>query len=357
MSSLTWGRSDSSAHSFAGFSECTPKPYLVPLTNICFHMHTRTHTQKLSSVKEQYQVNNSSLYVALSVSLPGWCTILIGLLLQPTSALIPFHITAPLSLSTTHINEWCVCRALVTLMEAGSSAQLQLLLKRAVNERQQKRVAQEGGRSCTYVCSKHKSNTVRQSCWLSSEVTKLGLEKGQNKPKSSNVLVMGKSRSNALWRNINPDFIIQNWNCIAILFKSTHYTFTEFLFFPIQKCFCPLMHCYHSILQWHSYGLHSVGPLFAIHCMSRLCKSYLSEKRVMECCIWWPDLHNHLIWTQFRWSGMNWSGQWRKGNQQVLNTSGWRFFENHSRCHEADWEKTKTVQSCHQSDGRLLWRI
>lgn len=42
----------------------------------------------------------------------------------------------------------------MTLMEAGSSAQLQLLLKRAVNERQQKRVGgREGGKevgSCTY---------------------------------------------------------------------------------------------------------------------------------------------------------------------------------------------------------------
>jgi hypothetical protein len=33
---------------------------------------------------------------------------------------------------------------------------------------------------------------------------------------------------------------------------------------------------------------------------------------VMECCIRWPGLHNHLTSTHLRWFGMSWTTEWRK---------------------------------------------
>ena len=43
------------------------------------------------------------------------------------------------------------------------------------------------------------------------------------------------------------------------------------------------------------------------------------RRRVMECCIRWPDLHNHPTSTQFRWFGMSWTAEWRKSSQQLLS--------------------------------------
>ena len=47
-----------------------------------------------------------------------------------------------------------------------------------------------------------------------------------------------------------------------------------------------------------------------------------SRRRVMECCIRWPDLHNHLTSTPLRWFGMSWTADWMKSSQQVLSICG-----------------------------------
>ena len=44
--------------------------------------------------------------------------------------------------------------------------------------------------------------------------------------------------------------------------------------------------------------------------------------RVMECCIRWPGLHNHLTSTQLRLFEMSWTAEWRKSSQQVLSICG-----------------------------------
>ncbi len=46
------------------------------------------------------------------------------------------------------------------------------------------------------------------------------------------------------------------------------------------------------------------------------------RRRIMECCVRWPGLHNHLTYTQLRWLGMSWTTEWRNSSQQVFSTSG-----------------------------------
>ena len=46
------------------------------------------------------------------------------------------------------------------------------------------------------------------------------------------------------------------------------------------------------------------------------------RRRVMECCIRWPGLHNHPTSTQLRWFGMSWTAEWRKSSQQMLSMCG-----------------------------------
>jgi hypothetical protein len=46
------------------------------------------------------------------------------------------------------------------------------------------------------------------------------------------------------------------------------------------------------------------------------------KRRVMECCIRWPGLHNHPTSTQLRWFGMSWTSEWRKRSQQLLSIFG-----------------------------------
>ena len=46
------------------------------------------------------------------------------------------------------------------------------------------------------------------------------------------------------------------------------------------------------------------------------------RRRVMECCIRWPGLHNHQTSTQLRWFGMSWTPERRKSSQQVLSICG-----------------------------------
>ena len=47
------------------------------------------------------------------------------------------------------------------------------------------------------------------------------------------------------------------------------------------------------------------------------------RRRVMECCIRWPGLHNHPS-PQPNWDGfrMSWTTEWRKSSQQVLRICG-----------------------------------
>ena len=52
------------------------------------------------------------------------------------------------------------------------------------------------------------------------------------------------------------------------------------------------------------------------------CVRAIWPRWVMECCIRWPGLHNHLTSTQLRWFVMNWTAEWWKSSQQVLSTCG-----------------------------------
>ena len=42
------------------------------------------------------------------------------------------------------------------------------------------------------------------------------------------------------------------------------------------------------------------------------------RRRVMECCIRWPGLHNPPTSTKLRWFEMSWTPEWWKSSQQVL---------------------------------------
>ena len=74
----------------------------------------------------------------------------------------------------------------------------------------------------------------------------------------------------------------------------------------------------------------------------------------MECCIRWPGLHNHPTSTQLRWFGMSWNAEWRKSSQHM-----WELLQGYCQSipSEAGWDNGKSVQSCHQGKGWLLWRI
>ena len=56
------------------------------------------------------------------------------------------------------------------------------------------------------------------------------------------------------------------------------------------------------------------------------CVRAIWTRRVMECCIRWPGLHNHPTSTQLRWIGMSWTADWRKSSQQVLSIC-WNSFK------------------------------
>ena len=80
------------------------------------------------------------------------------------------------------------------------------------------------------------------------------------------------------------------------------------------------------------------------------------RKRVMECCIRWPCLHNHPTSTQLRWFGLD---RRVKEKQPTSAQHLWALLQD---CWkripgELGWENAKSVQSCHQGKGWLLWRI
>ena len=86
-------------------------------------------------------------------------------------------------------------------------------------------------------------------------------------------------------------------------------------------------HGYHSILQRYTipsvYHFFSTGqwPNTPPGCV----RAIWPKRRLIECCIRWPGLHNHPTSTQLRWFGMRWTTLCRKSSQQVLSICGSSF--------------------------------
>ena len=80
-------------------------------------------------------------------------------------------------------------------------------------------------------------------------------------------------------------------------------------------------------------------------------------RRVMECCIRWPGLHNHLTSTQLRWFGMSWTAEWRKSSQQVLSICGNSFKTVGKAFQVMMVERMPRVCKAVKGKGWLLWRI
>ena len=68
------------------------------------------------------------------------------------------------------------------------------------------------------------------------------------------------------------------------------------------------------------------------------------RRRVMECCIRWPGLHNHLTSTTLRWFGTSWTAEWRKSSQQVLSICG-NSFKTVGKKHSS-WSWLKECHEC-----------
>ena len=51
-------------------------------------------------------------------------------------------------------------------------------------------------------------------------------------------------------------------------------------------------------------------------------RAILPRRRVMECCIRWPGLHNPPTSTKLRWFGMSQTTEWKKSSQQELSICG-----------------------------------
>ena len=115
-------------------------------------------------------------------------------------------------------------------------------------------------------------------------------------------------------------------------------------------------HGYPNILQWYAIpsGLRLVGLLFVFNMTMTQntppgCVRAIWPRRiVMECCIRWPGLHNHLTSPQMRRFGMSWTAGWRKSSQQVLSICGNSF----KTVGKAFLIKlVERMQSCHQGKG------
>ena len=115
---------------------------------------------------------------------------------------------------------------------------------------------------------------------------------------------------------------------------------------------------YYSILNPYAIpsGLRLVGEPFVfqqdndpthLHAV----RAILQRRRVKECCIRWPGLHNHSTSTQLRWVGMSWAAEWRKSSQQVLSICG-----NSFKTVGKDFQ-VKLVQNCHQVIKTLFWLL
>ena len=122
---------------------------------------------------------------------------------------------------------------------------------------------------------------------------------------------------------------------------------------------------YHSILQQYAIpsGLRLVGHhLFFNKTMSqhtsRLCKGYLTKKEsdgVLHQLTWppqSPDLKSiEMVWDEL--------DHRVKGKHPTSAQHMWELLQNYWKSFpgEAGWENAKSVQSCHQGKGGLLWRI
>ena len=95
-------------------------------------------------------------------------------------------------------------------------------------------------------------------------------------------------------------------------------------------------HGYHSVLQRYAIpsGLRLVGLSFVFQQDNDPthppgCVRAIWPRRVMDRCIRWPRLSNHLTSTQLRWFEMSWTAGWRKSSQlDVLYYSAIRFTTN-----------------------------
>ena len=76
--------------------------------------------------------------------------------------------------------------------------------------------------------------------------------------------------------------------------------------YPIWFVLSEFIICF-STGQWHKMPPGCVSAIWL-------------RRRVMECCIRWPCLHNHPIWF-----GMSWTAEWRKSSQQELSICGKSF--------------------------------
>ena len=117
-------------------------------------------------------------------------------------------------------------------------------------------------------------------------------------------------------------------------------------------------HGYHSILQRYAIpsGLCLVGPSFVFQppgCVTAI----WPRRRVMECCIRWPGLHNHPTSIKLRWLGL--FGQQSEG-KAVKNCSAYvgtpsKLLKKHSR-----WIWLRECQECAKLSSRqrvTIWRI
>ena len=79
------------------------------------------------------------------------------------------------------------------------------------------------------------------------------------------------------------------------------------------------------------------------------CVRAIWPRRVMECCIRWPGLHNHLTLTQLRWFGMSWIAESRKTADKCSAYMGTlsRLLEKHS-----SWSWLRECQECAKLSSR-----
>ena len=76
-------------------------------------------------------------------------------------------------------------------------------------------------------------------------------------------------------------------------------------------------------IVWGCSAGNTVCDLFRIKAHLTSCvRAIWPRRRVMECCIRWPGLHNHPTSTQLRWFGISWTAEWRKCSQQLLSICG-----------------------------------
>ena len=118
---------------------------------------------------------------------------------------------------------------------------------------------------------------------------------------------------------------------------------------------------YHSILQWYALpsGLSLAGLSFFFFggTMTKktppdCVRAIWPRRRVMECCIRWPGLHNHPTSTQLWWFGMSRTAEWKKSSHPAYVGTPSRLLENHSR-----WNWLRECQECAMLSSRQRMAI